>query len=316
MKKALFAFLFTLYAIAARAQTESQTEYNFLRLPVSAHAAALGGDNITLVEDDEALIFHNPALLSTVTDKTINLNYMNYMSGANTASAAFNRVVKERASWAVSGQFIDYGKIKEVDENNIQTGDFSARDISVAGYFSYMLTDRIAGGISAKFITSYLGGYNSIGFGVDLGVNYYHPDKEWSLSFVLKNLGGQLKAYDDNYEKMPIDVQMGVSKRFTSFPLRLSLTLVDLNHLDYAFSDHIVLGTDFMLTENFWIGGGYNFRRANEMKIQSVDGKNNSHRAGLSLGTGVNLERFKINLAYAKYHVSSSSVVLSLAYNL
>lgn len=316
MKKALFAFLFTLYAIAARAQTESQTEYNFLRLPVSAHAAALGGDNITLVEDDEALIFHNPALLSTVTDKTINLNYMNYMSGANTASAAFNRVVKERASWAVSGQFIDYGKIKEVDENNIQTGDFSARDISVAGYFSYMLTDRIAGGISAKFITSYLGSYNSIGFGVDLGVNYYHPDKEWSLSFVLKNLGGQLKAYDDNYEKMPIDVQMGVSKRFTSFPLRLSLTLVDLNHLDYAFSDHIVLGTDFMLTENFWIGGGYNFRRANEMKIQSADGKNNSHRAGLSLGTGVNLERFKINLAYAKYHVSSSSVVLSLAYNL
>lgn len=316
MKKALFAFLFTLYAIAARAQTESQTEYNFLRLPVSAHAAALGGDNITLVEDDEALIFHNPALLSTVTDKTINLNYMNYMSGANTASAAFNRVVKERASWAVSGQFIDYGKIKEVDENNIQTGDFSARDISVAGYFSYMLTDRIAGGISAKFITSYLGGYNSIGFGVDLGVNYYHPDTEWSLSFVLKNLGGQLKAYDDNYEKMPIDVQMGVSKRFTSFPLRLSLTLVDLNHLDYAFSDHIVLGTDFMLTENFWIGGGYNFRRANEMKIQSADGKNNSHRAGLSLGTGVNLERFKINLAYAKYHVSSSSVVLSLAYNL
>lgn len=316
MKKALFAFLFTLYAIAARAQTESQTEYNFLRLPVSAHAAALGGDNITLVEDDEALIFHNPALLSTVTDKTINLNYMNYMSGANTASASFNRVVKERASWAVSGQFIDYGKIKEVDENNVQTGDFSARDISVAGYFSYMLSDRIAGGISAKFITSYLGGYNSIGFGVDLGVNYYHPDKEWSLSFVLKNLGGQLKAYDDNYEKMPIDVQMGVSKRFTSFPLRLSLTLVDLNHLDYAFSDHIVLGTDFMLTENFWIGGGYNFRRANEMKIQSADGKNNSHRAGLSLGTGVNLERFKINLAYAKYHVSSSSVVLSLAYNL
>ena len=36
--------------------------YNFLRLPVSAHAAALGGDNITSIEDDEALIFHNPAL--------------------------------------------------------------------------------------------------------------------------------------------------------------------------------------------------------------------------------------------------------------
>ena len=34
---------------------ESQTAYNFLRLPVSAHAAAVGGDNVTLVEDDAAL---------------------------------------------------------------------------------------------------------------------------------------------------------------------------------------------------------------------------------------------------------------------
>ena len=49
---------------------ESQTEYNFLRLPVSAHAAALGGDNITIIEDDPALMFSNPALASSVSDKT------------------------------------------------------------------------------------------------------------------------------------------------------------------------------------------------------------------------------------------------------
>ena len=148
MKFLISAIFVTLMTLEAKAQ-ESQTGYNFLRLPVSAHAAALGGDNITLVEDDEALIFHNPALLSTVSDKTINLNYMNYMQGANTASAAFNRIVKERASWAVSAQYIDYGTMKEVDENNQQTGTFSARDISLAGYFSYLLSPTIAGGICA-----------------------------------------------------------------------------------------------------------------------------------------------------------------------
>jgi hypothetical protein len=31
---------------------ESETVFNFLRLPVSAHVAALGGENITLAEDD------------------------------------------------------------------------------------------------------------------------------------------------------------------------------------------------------------------------------------------------------------------------
>ena len=51
------------------------------------------------------------------------------------------------------------------------------------------------------------------------------------------------------------------------------------------------------------------------MKIANTDGESN-HGAGLSMGAGINLERFKINLAYGKYHVSSSSLVISLAYNL
>ena len=315
MKKALFVFLMMLGILSLHAQNESQTEYNFLRLPVSAHAAALGGDNITVIEDDEALIFHNPALLSSVNDKTINLNYMNYMSGANMASASFNRIVKEHASWAVSAQYVNYGKMKEVDENNVQTGEFSAKDLSFAGYFSYMLTNRLTGGISARLITSYLGSYNSIGFGVDLGLNYYDSDHEWSLALVLKNLGGQLKAYHDNFERMPFDIQMGVTKRFTGTPFRLHATLVDLNHLDYKFLNHIVVGADVLLTESIWIGGGYNFRRADEMKITTTNGSS-SHGAGLSFGAGLNLERFKLNLAYGKYHVSSSSLVLNVAYEL
>lgn len=301
-------------AIAAKAQ-DSRTGYNFLRLPVSAHAAALGGDNISIIEDDESMIFNNPALLSSVSDKTINLNYMNYMSGANTASAAFNRIIKERASVAASAQFIDYGKMKEVDENNVQTGEFSAKDISIAGYFSYMLTDRIAGGITAKFVTSYIGDYNSIAMGVDLGLNYYDPDKEWSVSLVAKNLGGQLKAYDDQYDRMPIDVQLGASKRFAHMPFRISATLVDLNHLDYKFINHLVAGADIIISPTIWVGIGYNFRRANEMKITETDGSS-SHGAGLSFGAGINLERFKLNLAYGKYHVSSSSILINLAYSL
>lgn len=306
----------TLFAAKTHAQ-ESQTGYNFLRLPVNAHAAALGGDNITLIEDDASLIWHNPALLASVSDKTINLNYMNYMSGANTASASFNRIVKEKASWAVSAQYMDYGKMKETDESNNILGEFSAKDITVAGYFSYMLSDRLVGGITAKFITSYIGDYNSIGMGVDLGLNYYDPDREWSISAVAKNLGGQLKAYDEKYDKMPIDVQVGVTKRFVHTPFRVSATMVNLNNWDKSFINHVVLGADFIITESFWIGGGYNFRRADEMKIEdSSDGKGSSHGAGLSFGGGINLERFHLNVAYGKYHVSSSSLLINLAYSL
>ena len=92
MKRTFLTLIVTLVALAGMAQ-ESRTAYNFLRLPVSAHEAALGGENITITDDDQSLIFSNPALLVNTSDKTIGLNYMNYMSGVNTASAAFNRVV-------------------------------------------------------------------------------------------------------------------------------------------------------------------------------------------------------------------------------
>ena len=300
---AIVACLLSGMCVKAGAQ-ESQTAYNFLRLPVSTHAAALGGDNITLVEDDWALTFHNPALLTTVSDKTIGLGYMNYMEGVNTASAAFNRTVGERASWAAEGQFIDYGKMKEVDENNVQSGEFQARDIALGGSFAYLLTNRIAGGITARLISSTIGQYNSMAVGVDLGLNYFDPDRLWSVSAVGKNLGGQIKAYHDEYERMPI---------------RFHLTLVDLNHWGYRFANHMVLGVDAMLSKQVWIAAGYNLRRANEMKIASGSGSDDdesAHNAGLSLGAGLQLQRFKLGVSYAKYHVSSRSLMLNVAYSL
>ena len=78
MKRAFSAFTLTFIVSTAVAQV-SQNAYNFLRLPVSAHAAALGGDNITIIDDDASLMFHNPALLSSVATKTVGLNYMNYV---------------------------------------------------------------------------------------------------------------------------------------------------------------------------------------------------------------------------------------------
>ncbi len=150
---------------------------------------------------------------------------------------------------------------------------------------------------------------------VGLGVNYYDPDRQISVSAGAKNLGGQLKAYNDNYEKMPLDLQFGISKRFERMPLRFSATFVDLNHWHYAFVNHVTAGVDVLLSDRIYVAAGYNFRRAREMKIAVSDGSS-SHGAGLSLGAGLQLERFKLHLAYGKYHVSSSSLIMNVSYSL
>lgn len=314
MKKVIFCLFFTLISVLTWAQ-DSQTGYNFLRLPVSAHAAALGSDNISIIEDDPSLMFHNPALLSSVSDKSLNLNYMNYMEGANAASASFSKIVKEKATIGVMAQFLDYGKMKEVDEHNVQTGEFSAKDIAIAGALSYQLGTNIVGGITARLITSYIGDYNAFAMGVDLGVNYYDPEKEWSVSATVKNLGGELDAFEEEYNKLPLDLQIGASKRLIGSPLRLSATLVDMNHLNKKFIHHLVAGADIILSPQIYVAIGYNFRRASEMKIVSNDEeRGSSHGAGLSLGGGVQLDRFKLNVAYGKYHVSSHSLLISASF--
>ena len=307
--------LLLMLTLTASAQ-ESQTEYNFLRLPVSAHAAALGGDNITLTDDDQSLVFHNPALLTSASNKTIGLNYMTYMAGSQVASAGYNFMLKERGSLAFTGQYVNYGTMKEMDSNNNQTGEFSAKDIAIAGHFAYMMNNHISGGISAKFITSYIGDYSSVAVGVDLGLNYYNQERELSVSLVAKNLGGQLKAYDDEFEKMPFDLQAGVSKRLVGTPLRLSMTLVDLNHTSYKLINHVAAGADLIFSDQIWVGIGYNFRRAHEMTMGNSEDDESAHGAGLSFGGGLNLDRFKINVAYGKYHVSSSSLLINAAYTL
>ena len=315
MKKGLLVVISVLLSVARMQAQESQEVYSFLRLPVSAHVAALGGDNITITDDDATLIFHNSALRCGVSDKSINLNFMTYMDGAKTASASFVKAYKERATWGVAAQYMDYGTMKQTTVDNVETGDFSARDIALSGTFTYLLSDRISGGITGRFITSHIASYSSAAVAVDLGVNYQDADRGWSLSAVAKNLGGQIKAYEDDFERIPLDLQIGVTKRLIGSPLRLSGTLSRLNNWDQGFIKHLAVGADLLLGENIYVAAGYNFRRSSEMKIADGEGESN-HGAGLSLGAGLQLQRFKLHVAYAKYHVSASSLLINVSYSL
>ena len=314
MKKNVILAFFVLFSYEIRAQ-EGETVYNFLRLPVSAQAAALGGENITIDDDDPTMVFHNPALVSNVTDRSLNLNYMTYMEGVKVASASFVKALRNRATWAVEAQYVDYGSMKQTTAENEVIGKVSAKDIAVGGTFTYALSNKIAGGVTAKFVSSSLAGFNSIGMAVDLGLNYLNPELGLSVSAVARNLGGQLKAYEDDFEKLPFDLQLGVSKRLGESPLRFSVTMTRLHDWDDKFVNHLVFGAEAFLADNIWIGGGLNPRRSDEMKISDGETES-SHGAGLSFGGGLQLERFKLQLAYGKYHVSASSLIINITYTL
>lgn len=307
--KFLLTIIICLISCVASAHDDN-TAYEFLRIPTSAHSAALGGNNVSAIEDDATLLFSNPALMCNVSDKTLNFNYTSYIASTNKFSASFVKQAGERGSWGLGGMVLNYGDMYETNENFEELGKLSANDINIQGGYSYLLSDKWSGGIQAKVLMSNYGEFSSVALGVDLGLNYYDEEHGWSLGLAAQNVGGQVKALHETYESLPCNVVFGISKDFNNAPLRLSLTFDKLTSWDYKkLKHHVSLGLDIFPSDATWIALGYNPLRADEMKVAE-----SSKWAGLSFGAGLNVKKIKVGVAYGKYHVSSSSITANVSY--
>ncbi|MDR0825489.1 MAG: type IX secretion system protein PorQ [Prevotella sp.] len=306
---------------------DGNDSYDFLRLPSSAHIGALGGYNVSIVERDPSTVFHNPALLGGEMDGMINVNYLNYISDINAGSAIFTKAIKERGALAVGVTYINYGTFKEASPEDVVLGTFSAQDMALQATYSYDLSDKWRGGLSLKALYSTLADYSSFGLAVDAGLSYFDPEKDLAFGLVLNNIGAQLKAYDTERQKTPWDIRMGLTWRLAHAPFRISVTGMYLNRWKLNYIDktttenddnfiqtafkHLVFGIDFVPSDNFWVGAGFNPKTNADMKLMEGNGL-----GGFSAGAGFKVSRFNVGVSYAKYHPSASSLMVSVAIRL
>ena len=324
MKRTII-FLYTAVCcvVLLRAQ-DAGAIFQFLQLPVSSHATALGGDNISITEDDAELSYHNPALLTNAKGRMLGLNYMNYLHRTNALGASYTMGMGERSILGLKAQYLDFGKMKNTDADGNILGDFSAKDMLLMGTYSFDFSPRLTGGVSGKVIYSNYEQVYSLALGVDLGLNYYNPDATLSASIVARNLGGQIKTYDGIHEPLPFNLLIGLSKDLKHAPVRLSLTLTDLhkwqaedfyNSSDDSWSKillkHFIIGADIFPTSSTYLSMGYNFLLHSELK-------NNAKRSleGLFVGAGLQVHSIKIGVSYGKYHVAASSLMMNFAIQL
>ena len=306
-----------------RAQT-AETAFQFLQLPVSSHAAALGGDNVSIIEDDSELSYHNPALLTNTSERMLTLNYMNYLQRTNILGAGYTLAAGERSMLGFKVQYLDFGSMKNTDSDGNILGYFSAKDMVLMSTYSFDFSDYLTGGVSGKFIYSNYEMAYSLAVGVDLGINYYNPDAMLSASVVVRNLGRQVKTYDETQEPLPFNLLVGISKDLKHAPVRLSLTLTDLHKWQaedfYNSSDsswkqillkHFIIGADIFPTSSTYLSVGHNFLLRSELK-------NHARRTleGFSIGAGLLLQNMKIGVSYGKYHIAASSLMMNFALSL
>lgn len=325
MKNVVTFVLIFICSLAARAQEGSYSQ-TVLRLPVSSHVAALGGEHISVIEDTPWSGVANPSLYSNVSHRSLGLDFMTYGSGSVWAGAQYVHAFGDRHTGAVAAQMMSYGSMDETDASGNVLGQFSPKDFVVSAAYSYLLSDSWAGGAALGFVSSKYADFSALALTVDLGVNYYDEETDFSFSAAMRNIGAPLKSFDDRVERLPFCLQVGFTKGIAHAPIRISLTLTDLTRWktdDYFHPDgetlnfskkllnHVVLGVDLTPSDKWYISAGYNFRRAYELKAAG-----SSHGAGLSFGAGLLLDRFKLGASYAKHHLSTSSLMFNVGYAL
>jgi hypothetical protein len=320
MKRCCVCALLVLLCSVCLAQGGSA--FQFLRLPVSARVAALGGENISAIADDPALAYHNPALLSWSSERLLGFGYMTYMQGTTAASASCNFRPSSRSALAFGGRYMGFGRMKHTDAGGEILGDFGAKDMALTAVYSYDLNDTWSGGVTTSVIYSNYDVVWSLAVGVDLGVTYCHPDNGFSFSLLAARLGGQVRTYDGTTEPLPTSIVAGVSQRLAHAPIRFSLTLPDLNR--WSPSDgygtpltpadlllrHLVVGAELFPTDNLWLGIGYNHRLHSELS------PGRRSLAGCSLGGGIDISRLRIAVSYSRYHVAANSLLMHISYAL
>jgi hypothetical protein len=171
---------------------------------------------------------------------------------------------------------------------------------------------------------------------VDAGLMYINEDIEFNATLVIRNAGTQITTYAGTRESLPFEVALGLSQTLENVPLRWHLTFDNLQEWPIgrpnparATTDlegnqtqekvgffnnvlrHTIIGAELFPDKGFNIRLGYNFRRAEELRI--VEQRNFS---GLTFGVGIKLNKMRFSYTHARYSTASNTSFFGLQIDL
>jgi len=338
MLKKIFILFCLFFVIQTFAQIGGETTYQFLNLVSSPRQAALGGKVLTNIDYDVTQAIYNPSTINAEMDNQFALNFSSYLGGITYGTAAYAYTWDRRTqTFHIGMTYINYGNFDGYDEQGIETGTFTGNEAALSvGYAKQIgYSDFYLGG-NLKIITSKLEQYNSLGVAVDAGLLYINEDIEFQATLVVRNLGTQITTYAGLNEPLPFEIDFGMSQTLEHIPLRWHITLENLQKWPIGVANparattdlegnqtqeevgflgnvirHTIFGAELFPEGVFNIRLGYNFRRAEELRI--VDERNFS---GISVGFAVKLNKLRFSYTHAKYTSAANANFFGLQIDL
>jgi hypothetical protein len=338
MFKKRYLLLILLYTTLSFSQIGGKYTYQFLNLVTSPRQAALGGKVITLHDYDVNQGIFNPATINPEMDNHLSANYGNYYGEVAYGTAAYAYTWDRHVqTFHVGVNYVDYGNFEGRDEAGLITGDFTGSELALSlGYAYNVPYTHLFIGANAKFISSTLESYHSFGAALDIGMLLVDEDNDINYGFVIRNAGMQISTYAGTQEQLPIEILAGISQEMENVPLRWHLTLENLQQWNIAFSNpnraeqgidggtteekvsffnnalrHVIVGAEFLPGKSFNLRLGYNFRRAEELRLEDK-----RTFSGISAGIGIRFGKLRFDYSYSRYTLAANTSLFGLMINL
>ena len=333
----------TLYQSEAQI-TGGQHVFRFMSLPASARLTGLGGSQVSVQDEDIAFASANPAALSARMNGRLSFNHNFFLTDIQHGYFAYGHHLA-KLGFTVHGavQYVNYGDIKQADEFGVVTGTVQAGESAFTLGAARQLSDRLTLGLNARLGFSAFDAFQSTALSADVGLLYNDTTHLFSVGIVARNLGVQLNAYNEEKENLLADFQIGISKRLRHLPFRLSVVAQRLNQWDLRYDDpnaedeeflnfggeapkeskfntqidnlfrHLIFNGEFLFGRNevFRVRLGYNHLRKKELSVRDY-----RSLAGFSGGFGFKINRFRLDMGYASYHLGGGVVHFGLGTNL
>lgn len=319
------------------AQIGGSQSLDFTNTAVNASNFALGGVDASHRSIDNNHFWQNPASLDTTFNNFISYNYNENIADVQNHTVSYTLSREKLGNFALGISYWNYGEMEETDENGNEIGDFRASDMIInLGYARRF--ENFSYGLNLKLANSSIASFNSTALLFDLGGQFIHPEEDFVVGMVFRNIGLPLSNFTSDSEfNLPFDLRVGGSFKPKHMPLRFSMSLHRLYRYDIVYDDpntfsgfdengepirdkpsaldkasrHLVVGTELLIAKGFNIQAGYNFMRRTELQIAERKGL-----VGFSFGMLLKVRSLQFALARSVDHISGATTKLTLTSDL
>jgi hypothetical protein len=284
-------FFFLLLLLATSAFAADPIGFAFLRIPVGARPAAMGASFLAVSRDAHA-IYYNPAGLANVPTRTGAFGYLNHILDIQSFFGAYVHP-HARGSYGIAINYVDYGEFTRTDESGLETGSFGANTLVAYLSYSQLRAERLMLGANLKLIRAQLDQFTADAFALDVGF-IYQSNILNNLIFAggIFNLGKERSAFIKTKERLPLNFQLGVSKKLTHLPFLYSLTLIKYQEEDLRLRG----GGEFTLSKGLLMRLGYDTIRSDQKVGTDAD-----RFAGLSFGLGLTINDYTLDYSLSSF---------------